>query len=482
MLPPKKLRKPIGLLPNLKSDLLITRRVTVIVFSASSTGGGPYSLGANSSSNENLDRVKEILKKERAGAVLSEQDRLFLDNVNLADFLEANTQLKKEGSSQYSPLVRGDVIETTFFLKNLQMREITGKALVYKNTLSLIQPNNRDIENLNAFTQSFRLYYVVSGYVGQLTFLDALSAIKTHVWDDHIVGMVSSDVCLEAGRARIVYPFSRTNSSYALGFNEFGNPNLAQTLPATRPFVFQLGTSLVSGGRDDYSIRIPFVSDKFLNINYMGDLGNKPVAKQLEQALAEPIQLGEKNTKTGEKPLFLELVLKTTRQKALRPFLPVESVVTMGFNTNVGASRTKLSFKSAATLPNLSNLPNQNPNNPKINTNVGLSFVSKNKAVPDHTRQGTLDAAIAATNQTIIQSAQEVSASTGDTAFNNLIGAGDPRAQLPAAVGSNTSSDDTGAVQQPAASDTAAASVEGDITASGLKGLFNRATETGGEE
>ena len=186
------------------------------------------------------------------------------------------------------------------------------------------------------------MYFFVLDKVEDVTPFAALVSFIEVIWEQRIKILTNQNVVLESAQLKRVGPVNRLSSMVTVGSPSPGFHPAAENPISARPFGYALASRFVTGRKNSYSIKFPFLVESLLNIHTL----KNPVTKisysvELREFLSNELSFSVKNTADVSKILKFKLALRSTKKDAIAEYLPVDFVSILGFFDNSSSSILK---------------------------------------------------------------------------------------------------------------------------------------------
>lgn len=292
----------------------------------------------DSSWQEVREYVKGLILRQNAGSFLTQEEKKYLQKIPRSEIYNL-TNSPVDGATLSTFTVEQDsMVHLIFVLKD------TSRKILSKNK----NLKTQEINELNSETGTINLLYVITENNKQCFRQDVLNFFNENFFKPFIVPLIPKNVVLETVQLKQVDPVPDKPVVISSGFTTVGALDPRNHKASHRAFVFNLYSPTVTGGRNDFTVRIPFVSSS------LGDWENYPSStiinsiKGIQTFLKNPVNVGD--------GLSFGLMLETTQTAAFFRYNPVTDVTITGFNSAIKTAKPKetvqLFLKPSGNLSN----------------------------------------------------------------------------------------------------------------------------------
>jgi len=321
---------------NLKSD---TKRIS----EAFRTSDPPNKLFIRKLRGETLSKLEETLVNSLS---YSEQ---------VKEIKNLSNTFKKEAFFEL-----GDIIKVTFNLKYLAVKTRINKDIVVEKTVFAENGKSPNLEIFNYSGKNFNFHLMITGKEGVMSPEDVLNELTNTFWDNYISKMCNSNVSLESVQLKIVYPNKRKTPLISLAIGKEGVLDPLEHEIASRAFILMIASQFVRGGKDDFTIRVPFLSPALININSLTsplktDSGlTAPIVRTFCEFLSDDFKLFLSNSDIQKGSVTLHLVVKTLRDSSPLIYPLATLVSPVGYLSNSRASSINFPLTKSEAVQSLS--------------------------------------------------------------------------------------------------------------------------------
>jgi hypothetical protein len=163
------------------------------------------------------------------------------------------------------------------------------------------------------------------------------------LWKKRLANLTTGDVLLSAIQIKRMFPTHRACGVFTKSYVYAGNLDPNQHTVAAQDFALKMGSSFLKGGRDDHSLKLPFVSTDLKALNKSKADPLKGALTELLTFLTNPIIIKSETTDKVILENKFYLIIQTNRRDAIGTYLPVNDMVPLGFilkNKTNGSNKT----------------------------------------------------------------------------------------------------------------------------------------------
>jgi len=187
-------------------------------------------------------------------------------------------------------------------------------------------------------------YLIVTEALNIKSFDVVLEGLASLIWVNYLSKLYNTDIIFETIQLKIAHPPDRVCSFATLGYLSTGSLSQLTDPTSARSFIFLVSCPLVQAAKDDFSIRLPWVSQRLQDINavVINSLLTLPnglnyktsIVKDFSSFLGNDINIFKNNNQDENSKLIFKLVVKTLRPSAVFPYPFARTVSPVGFISN----------------------------------------------------------------------------------------------------------------------------------------------------
>lgn len=276
----------------------------------------------NLSPTTNSERTSLLLNKLANGESLSVSETQEISLIPLDELANFSMKNGSDNTTGRFNCEKGSIVRVTLFLRDTKIVSPPRRSMILNSNDNFIQ--NFDKELLNYDTSSVKLFFIVVSNDNSLDWYGIIQEIEDKLFSTYVSWFYSNRIFLEAVSICKTYPFVDKYKQRTLTSGKHGRLNDAGNEPSKRPFVYTLVSDFVYGGRNNYTIRFPKVSNQYGSANNSAFSFGQETISKLGNLLEQPFVLGD------QKQVVLKLAFKTNKVGTPLTYVPVSKVVPLG--------------------------------------------------------------------------------------------------------------------------------------------------------
>jgi hypothetical protein len=219
----------------------------------------------------------------------------------------------------------GSAIKVVLTLKNQEL--MVGPAPIFDIYGNKTQNSPKNLDALNNLTYKLDFYFIVVQNRNKVTSEEVFKNLHDKLFVEGISYFMPSFIVLETIQYQLVYPKKNKNNLVQKSYGTCGRFN-SRSEVSIKPFI---GAS----AKNAHKLSIPCVSSKFKD----------PVFLATESQQLQPVlnNLTQRIIIGPAAELALHLAVKTSKQEAVAPYLPVKSASIGGFAASSRSQHGQLS-------------------------------------------------------------------------------------------------------------------------------------------